>query len=482
MHATAAAATEPVLDSFSEWSRRMRWDNVPDAIRAMVTRELLDYLGGAIAGRSIVGMPAWLQVLIDLGGRPEAQVVGGASVPPQVAALCNGYFGHVLEFDDTHDGATLHAGSAPIPAALAAAGRRGRLAGSRFCEAVLLGIELTCRLGVATRLNLIEGGWIYGALFGHFGAALAAAHILDNRPEVLKNAFGITYCFACGNHQSTREGAPTKHLQPGIAAGNGILAVLMAGGGLEGVKQPLTGEDGLSRVYLRGAFKPERALADLGVRYETDRLSFKPYPTCRFTHPAISAALKLHSALGAALAGAERFELLVGPQAHDIVGRPVPERLNPVTRMGAQFSVQWAAAVALMHGEVTPRQLVEEVPPTEPVRSCIARIECKVDPAAEDRDIGGCILRVHGRFGNREVKENNARGHPDNPLSDEELLAKFRANASLAGLSADAASVLAAAILGIDAMPDISPLLSRLSDLGTGRPVNCKTGFGRPDC
>lgn len=393
MRATAATAKEPVLDSFSEWSRRMRWDNVPDATRATVTRELLDYLGGAIAGRSIVGMPAWLQVLIDLGGRPEARVVGGASVPPQVAA-----------------------------------------------------------------------------------------HILDNRPEVLKNAFGITYCFACGNHQSTRESAPTKHLQPGIAAGNGILAVLMAGGGLEGVKQPLTGEDGLSRVYLRGLFKPERALADLGVRYEPDRLSFKPYPTCRFTHPAISAALKLHSASGAALAGAERYELLVGPQAYDIVGRPVPERLNPVTRMGAQFSVQWAAAVALMHGEVTPRQLVEEIPPTEPVRSCIARIECKVDPAAGDRDIGGCILRAHGGFGNREVKETNARGHPDDPLSDEELLAKFRANASLAGLSADTASVLAAAILGIDAMPDISPLLCRLSDLGASRLASSKNRIARLDC
>ncbi len=141
MHATAAAATEPVLDAFSEWSRRMQWDTVPDATRTMVRRELLDYLGGAIAGRSVVGMPDWLQVLIDMGGRPEAQVVGGASVPPQVAALCNGYFGHVLEFDDTHDGATLHAGSAPIPAALAAAGRRGSLAGSWFCEAVLLGID-----------------------------------------------------------------------------------------------------------------------------------------------------------------------------------------------------------------------------------------------------------------------------------------------------------------------------------------------------
>ena len=84
-------------------------------------------------------------------------------MPAATAALCNGYFGHVLEFDDTHDDAALHAGSAAIPAALATAGLRGSVSGREFCEAVLLGIELTCRLGVATRLNLVEGGWIASA-------------------------------------------------------------------------------------------------------------------------------------------------------------------------------------------------------------------------------------------------------------------------------------------------------------------------------
>ena len=151
--------------------------------RASVRRELLDYLGAAIAGRAAAGLPAWLKVLIDMGGRPDARVIGGPRVPATTAALCNGYYGHVLEFDDTHDEAVLHAGSAAIPAAFAAAGLRGEVSGKEFCEAVLLGIELTCRLGVATKLNLVEGGWIYTALFGHFGATLAAARLIDPRPR-----------------------------------------------------------------------------------------------------------------------------------------------------------------------------------------------------------------------------------------------------------------------------------------------------------
>ena len=462
MQAARAHTAEPTLDSFIDWSLRLRWEALPGTTRAMVKRELLDYLGAAIAGRAVAGMPPWLKVLIDMGGRPDAAVIGGPRVPAPIAALCNGYFGHVLEFDDTHDEAVLHAGSAAIPAAMAAAGLCGRLQGRGFCEAMLLGIELTCRLGVATRLNLVEGGWIYTALLGHFGATLATARILGATPEATRHALGIVYCLASGNHQSTREGASTKHVQPGFAASNALLATLMAGGGLDGVKQPLTGEDGLSRVYLHDSFDARRAMADLGTRFEIDRLSFKPYPTCRLTHPAISAALRLHAELGDAVHQAERIELIIGPQAHDVVGRAVAERLTPATRVAAQFSVYWCVAAALVHGKLTPRQLVEEIPPSARMQACIARIECRADTAATQRDVGGCTLRAHGPFGTREAREANAKGHPDNPLSNDELLAKFKANVHLAGVTANAAEELAQQILDFDNIPDVLPFLAQL--------------------
>ncbi|HEV7800385.1 MAG TPA: MmgE/PrpD family protein [Burkholderiales bacterium] len=465
--AHAAGASEPTLDAFIALAQRLRWDEVLPATRTMVKRELLDWGGAAIAGRAAAGMPPWLQVLVDCGGRADARVLGGPRVPAHTAALCNGYFGHVLELDDTHDEAVLHAGSAAIPAALAAAGLKGRVTGADFCLAVLLGIELTCRLGVATRLNLVEGGWIYTALFGHFGAALAAARVIDHRPDVLRNAFGIVYCLASGNHQSTREGAPTKHVQPGFAASNAILATLMARGGLDGVKQPLTGEDGLSRVYLHGRFDAARAIQDLGTRYEIDRLSFKPYPTCRLTHPAISAALELRAKLGHDIANIDRIELVIGPQAHDVVGRDVPERRTPVTRVAAQFSVYWTVAVALAYGEVTPRQLAEDIPPSAHVRAWIDRISCRADAAAGQRDVGGCTIRAHGSFGTLEVTHTNAKGHPDDPLSEEELAAKFHANARYAGMSATDASALAGKIMRLDSMDDVVPFLDTL---GTAAP------------
>jgi len=332
---------------------------------------------------------------------------------------------------------------------------------------VLLGIDLTCRLGVATRLNLVAGGWIYTALFGHFGAALAAARLIDPRPEAIRNALGIVYCLASGNHQSTREGAPTKHLQPGFAAANGVLAALMAGNGLAGVEQPLSGEDGLNRVYLHDSLDLQRMVAGLGCDFEIDRLSFKPYPTCRLTHPAISAALRLRAEIGAETARATEVALTIGPQAHDVVGRAAGARLAPETRIAAQFSVYWAVATALLHGEVTPRQLIAEVPPSQALSEVIARVRCRPDAAAAERDVGGCTLVAHGPFGTREVRETHAKGHPANPLSEEELRAKFSANAELAGFSRAAADALADSILDLDRVADMTPFIAELERAAT---------------
>lgn len=461
--------SEHVIDAFVEHALRARWTDFSAATQTATKRELLDHLGAAVAGRAAVGMPAWLRVLTDCGGRPDARVLGGPRLPAPTAALCNGYFGHVLEFDDTHDEAVLHAGSAAIPAALAAASLRGGVSGAEFCVAVQQGIELTCRLGLGTQLNLVEGGWIYTALLGHFGATLSAALLLDRRPEVIKNALGIVYCMASGNHQSTREGAPTKHVQPGFAAANAVTAAMMASRGLDGVHLPFTGEDGLNRVYLHGRFDGERALRDLGRRHEIERLSFKPYPSCRFTHPAISAALELRAKLGAALKDIEKVDVIAGPQAHDVVGRDLPRRRKPATRVDAQFSNYWTVAVALLHGEVTPLQLVTEIPPSGPLQAMIARVHCRSESGADERDIGGCTVTAHGKgFGSISVTHRMAKGHPDFPLDDQELLAKFMANLRYAGVAPEMAREIADAILQIDALEDVTVLGDRLCGLVEG--------------
>ena len=91
----------------------------------------------------------------------------------------------------------LHAGAAVVPAALAAADIASNADGARLLEAMILGIEVSCRLGIATDLNLVDGGWIYSALLGHFGAAAAAARVLSDDPNVLRSAPGTEASTRC---------------------------------------------------------------------------------------------------------------------------------------------------------------------------------------------------------------------------------------------------------------------------------------------
>lgn len=453
---------DPVARSFAGWASGLRWGDLPDAVQRAAHEELLDFVGDLLAGRAAIGMPAWLDVLIDDAGTKSATVAGGHRAAAWTAAMANGYYGHVLELDDTHDIAVLHAGASAIPAALAAAELRGEVPGAVVMEGIVAGIEASCRLGVATDMSLVEGGWIYSALLGHFGAALAAAHVLGMDEDAARHALGIVHCFTCGNHQSSREGAPTKHLQPGIAAANGLKAALMAQRGLKGVSAPFVGEDGFARTYLRGRFDPGLAIRDLGTTYETGRLSMKPYPSCRLTHPAVSAALDLRAQLGERLGQVELVRIAMGRQAHDVVGRAVGFRLRPTRWLDAQFSVFWTVAVALAHGEVTPRHLLEQVPPGAEVQRWIERLHAEpMDGAA--RDVGACVLEASGPFGTVRVEAAEAKGHPDNPLSPEELQRKFAANAALAGLGGQEAGRLAADLLGLAGAPGVQCAIAALA-------------------
>jgi 2-methylcitrate dehydratase PrpD len=451
--------SDAIVESIVALSGQIAWPRLSPFVQTAAKRELLDIVGDMAAGYAVLGMPPWLEATAQWSGRGTCSAVDGTHRAPAAAALINGYFTHALELDDTHDEAVLHAGAGVVPAALAAGEIRGGASGARLMEAIVLGIEVSCRLGIATGLNLVDGGWIYSALLGHFGAAAAAARVLSDDPDVLRSALGAAYTLTSGNHQSTREGAETKHLQPAVAASNGLLAALMAANGLKGVAQPFLGEDGLSRVYLHGKLDPTRFSATLGDTPEIARLSFKPYPSCRLTHPAITAALDLHRTMGSALDGETTIELAVNPQAHNVVGKTHAARMRPDKRLDAQFSIYWCVAVALAHGAVLPGHLVSEVPASPAVASWMRRIRCAPATGASDRDIGGCTLTATGPFGARSVTVNNAKGHPDDPVSDDELRQKFAHNVGLAGVTRERIAELAERLWSIGYAPDAAGLV-----------------------
>ena len=145
---------------------------------------------------------------------------------------------------------------------------------------------MTCRLGVAIKVDIIESGFIYTSLLGYFGATAAAGRALGLTPEEMVNAFGIVYSSVAGNHQVTRDASLMKRLQPGLAAQAAVVAVQLAERGIRGAQNVFEGADGFFRVYFRNRVDVDVMRKDLGKRFELLNLSYKPYPCCRDTHAA----------------------------------------------------------------------------------------------------------------------------------------------------------------------------------------------------
>ena len=260
---------------------------------AATKENIFDTLACALSGSSAPGVAEMMHLAEEWGGASQATtLVFGKKFPAHHAAWVNAAMCHANDFDDTHDKAMLHAGVSIIPAALAAAELKGGVSGADFLAGVAAGLDIICRLGLSTTIGIVASGWIYTSLLGYFGATAAAGRVMGLTEQEMVNALGIAYSQAAGTYQPIRDSAMTKRMQPGFAAKGALISVQMAREGIRGVQHTFQGVDGFYRVYLHNQAKPEVAVQDLGVHFEQEMLSYKPYPCCRVNHTSIDAAIE----------------------------------------------------------------------------------------------------------------------------------------------------------------------------------------------
>lgn len=309
--------------TYAAFSSALRIEDVPPAALDAARANLLDTLACAFAGYSAPGVQEVIGLAQDWGGAPQSAIWGaGTRVPAHHAAWVNGMMAHARDYDDTHDAAILHAGVAVVPAAIAAAELRADATGADLLAGVVAGLELTCRLGMATTIGIIESGFIYTSLFGYFGATVAAARVLGLDAAQTVNAIGIAFSQAAGTHQVTRDAALTKRMQPGLAAKAALMSVQLAQRGIRGAQNTFDGADGLFRIYLRNGYDPVALREGLGKRFEMTGLSYKPYPCCRFNHTAIDAALAIAREPGFDPAKVDHIRVGINRQAFEAVCTP----------------------------------------------------------------------------------------------------------------------------------------------------------------
>jgi 2-methylcitrate dehydratase PrpD len=409
------------------------WDReFDDADAAAARRLLLDHIAVAAWGSQIeAGELMRAHVMGDLdGGEPTLPLIGTSERASATAAsMANAVAAAAYEFDDTHTGASVHPGAVIFPAAMAAA----TIAGSdtqTFLRSVIIGYEVMCRVGRAA------GGPAHRARHfhptsttGHFGAAAAAATCLGLDVDASVAALTLSGTMAGGSMQFLVDGSNTKQVHPAFAVQRGVQAAQLAARGFPGVADPIGGE----RAFLAAQSAdphPERILAGLGeVASEIVNTGIKPYPSCRNTQTPLDALLAVRAEHDLRPEDVVRVQFgLIEPGVATIY-EPVAVKRRPTSLVDAQFSMPFVAAIAILHGEVTPALFTEERYAAPEVLALADRVECVHDPELDRSYPAHWPAWVRIETGDGGVLTGQAedpRGDPANPLSDAELSAKFR--------------------------------------------------------
>lgn len=338
-----------VSSDLAAWALGLRREDVPDDVAAAARRHLLDGLGTAIAAaRSGAAAPA-VTVAAGLGGPEEATLLGrGVKVSAPAAALATGTLVHALDFDDTHAGGLVHATAVVLPAVLAVGEQVGADAGDALAAAVV-GYETVCRIAGAAPHAFHSRGLHATHACGVFAAALVTARLMRLDHATTVNALGIAGSSAGGLLEFLATGSSTKQLHPGLASHAGILAARFAAAGADGPDSVLEGDRGLYAALADGHADAALVTEGLGDRWETTRITLKPYPACQLMHAALDAGL---AALDGPLdpGSVTAVTVAVHPDSAAIVC--TPDKVEPRTAYDAKFSLPWSLAALLTDGRV----------------------------------------------------------------------------------------------------------------------------------
>jgi 2-methylcitrate dehydratase PrpD len=208
-------------------------------------------------------------------------------------------------------------------------------------------------------------------------------------------------------------------MQPGFAAKAALLSVQLAKREIRGAQHAFDGIDGLFRTYLRDAYDPELLRAELGMRFELEGLSYKPYPCCRFNHTAIDAALMIRQEKGFRADRVKHIHSYTNNQAYEAVCTPIEIRRAPTTIVQAQFSIPYTVASALVDGQVGLAHFTSEGLKRDEILKLAALTHCSVDADIErdwGRSISPTLLKVETDDGIFEARGNYPRGHEKMPM------------------------------------------------------------------
>jgi 2-methylcitrate dehydratase PrpD len=328
-----------LTEHLASGAANLRYEDIPEPVRALARQCVLDYLGVALAGAAEPLARMLRDEMTEAGGAEQASLIGHpARLPILSAALVNGAAAHALDFDDVNVAMPGHPSVAILPGLLALAELK-KASGQDLIAAFVAGYETACRIGASLQPGHYNLGFHATGTVGSFGAAAACARLLRLPAPATAAALGIAGTQAAG--LKSQFGTMCKPLHAGKAAQNGLLAARLAARGFTSRGDIVECEQGFAATH-GPDFSPEAARTAPANGFYILANLFKYHAACYFAHAPIECALELrraHRLVPEAIAG---ITLRI-----DASNDRVCNIADPIDGLQSKFSLRQTVAMAL---------------------------------------------------------------------------------------------------------------------------------------
>jgi 2-methylcitrate dehydratase PrpD len=419
-----------------------------DAVEHEAHRTFLNWVGCAVGASRHEAAEAALGAARMLQPAPQASVLGRADkVDMASAALVNGITSHTFDFDDTHLKTVIHP-AGPVASAILALAEATNASGRTLIDALVLGVDVECRIGNCMYPDHYLRGWHITGSTGTLGAAAACSRILVLDEQRTTWAIGIAASQPIGIREQF--GTMTKPFHPGGAARAGLTSALLAKNGFTASTKALEAPRGYCHVVSTKNDWNE-ITGELGERFEISFNTYKPFACGIVIHPIIDAAAQLR-AQGVAAADVERVDLRVHPLVLELTGKKEPQ-----DGLQGKFSFYHGFAAGLIAGRAGEGEYSEEFVRRDDVVALRRKVNGRVDSTIAEDAVDVTVDLRGGR--QVHIRVDHAVGSLERPMSDADLEAKFHSLADPV-IGKAKAEALIAACWNVASARDVSAIVN----------------------
>ena len=386
----------------------------------------MNWLGCAVGASRHEAADAALAAVQMLQPAAQASVLGRREkVDMASAALINGITSHTFDFDDTHLKTIIHPAGPVASAVLALAeGMAGLIpmtasmtapmTGRQVIDALVIGIDVSCRVGNAMYPDHYDRGWHITGSTGTLGAAAACARLLGLDVHQTQMALGIAASQPVGMREQF--GSMTKPFHPGGAARAGLMSALLASKGFTASPKAIEAPRGMVQT-ISAKCDWNEITHELGQRFEISFNSYKPFACGIVIHPSIDACSQLR-VLGVKADEVERVELRVHSLVLELTGKKEPQ-----DGLQAKFSVYHGCAAGLIFGQATEDEYHDAIVTRDDMVALRRKVVATVDDSIDEASADVTAILKDGR--KIHVFVEHAIGSLENPMTDAMLEGKF---------------------------------------------------------